>query len=120
MVNYAITVTSGIGCTDEASVEVLFVEPTIAVPNVFTPNGDDKNEFFFPVTSGTLEVIDLKVYNRWGQLVFDNDDLENGWDGTYNGNPAPSEVYIYKVQYRKVNDPDAPIIEEKGDVTLLR
>lgn len=120
LVNYAITVTSGIGCTDEASVEVLFVEPTIAVPNVFTPNGDNKNEFFFPVTSGTLEVIDLKVYNRWGQLVFDNDDLENGWDGTYNGNPAPSEVYIYKVQYRKVNDPDAPIIEEKGDVTLLR
>ena len=119
-VSYAVTVTTGTGCTDEASVEVLFVEPTIAVPNVFTPNGDTRNDFFFPVTSGTLEVVDLKVYNRWGQLIFDNDDLEKGWDGTYNGNPAPSEVYIYKIQYRKVNDPDAPIIEEKGDVTLLR
>ena len=119
-VTYAVTVTNNIGCTDEAAVTVEFIAPTVAIPNVFTPNGDNKNDFFFPVSSGGVEVIDMKVFNRWGQLVFDNDDLDRGWDGTYNGKPAPSDVYIYKISYKKVDTEDAEIFEEKGDVSLLR
>jgi gliding motility-associated-like protein len=119
-VTYGVTVTNDVGCTDEAAVTVEFVAPTVAVPNVFTPNGDNQNDFFFPVSSGGVEVLEMKVFNRWGQLVFDNEDLDRGWDGTFNGNPAPSDVYIYRILYKKVDTDDAEIFEEKGDVTLLR
>ncbi len=117
---YSVTVTNSVGCTDDANIVVEFTTPTVAVPNVFSPDGDGTNDFFFPVSSGGVIIVDLKIYNRWGQLVFDNDDLENGWDGNYNGNPAPSDVYIYKIQYKKVDAEDATIFEEKGDLTLLR
>lgn len=120
LVTYTLTITTDTGCETEASVQVNFVEPTIAIPNAFSPDGDGTNDFFYPVSSGSVILIDMKIYNRWGQLVFDNDDLDQGWDGNYNGNPAPSDVYIYKLMYKKVDLPDAAIIEQKGDLTLLR
>ena len=119
-VTYAVTVTTGTGCTDEASITVNFVEPTIYIPTVFTPNGDNRNEYFFPVTSGSLVVLEMKVFSRWGQVVFDNDDLIQGWDGTFNGEQSPSDMYIYRILYKKVDQEDAPIIEAKGEINLIR
>ena len=61
-------------------------------------------------------MIEFRIYNRWGQLVYDNDTPETGWDGNVNGNPAPSDVYVYKIV---LNLPDGQV-EETGEVTLIR
>lgn len=97
----------------------------IAVPNVFSPNGDGTNDFFNYVTNGIPEdgditVLDLKIFNRWGQLVYDNNDPLNGWDGMYNGDPAPSDVYIYKMLLRVGTENRDVTFESTGDITLLR
>ena len=97
----------------------------MAVPNVFTPNGDSRNDFFNYVTNGIPEdgdvtVIELKIFNRWGQLVYDNNDPLNGWDGQYNGNPAPSDVYVYKMLLLIGTETRNITFESKGDVSLVR
>ncbi len=84
-----------------------------AIPNVFTPNSDQQNDNFYIFSKGETVVIDFQIYNRWGQLVHNT--LEP-WDGTFKGEPAPSDVYIYIIIV-KTNC----IIERlQGDVSLLR
>lgn len=113
-------------------ITVLPVPTVIAVPNLFTPNGDDMNEFFRIVEKidtikgqGILEYEEFRVYNRWGETVYDNTNGLTGWDGTRDGEQVPPEVYGYYMVVRLVgdipNDPDRRNIRVfKGDVTLLR
>ncbi|HQU60982.1 MAG TPA: gliding motility-associated C-terminal domain-containing protein, partial [Saprospiraceae bacterium] len=61
---------------------------------------------------------DFRVYNRWGQLVYDNETPDTGWDGTFDGKPQPSDVYFYIIGYRLLNGFEPKPL--KGDVTLLR
>ena len=92
------------------------------VPNVFTPNGDGENDYFRPVITnedfkGFIKFNVFKVYNRWGNLVYDNSDPSKGWDGNFNNKPAPAEVYAY---YLEADISGCEIIKEKGNVTLIR
>ena len=109
------------GCVDEFTITISVTEIIVAIPNVFTPNGDDTNEFFNFVTNapdGRVETTAFQVYNRWGQLVYDNDTPSTGWDGTFNDNVQPSEVYYYNIQ---LVGPDGESLGEfQGDVTLAR
>ena len=91
--------------------------PDFETPNAFTPNGDRDNDFFLIETVGDVRIVDFKVYNRWGQVVYDNESNDLGWDGNYNGNPAPSDVYIYVIELEGVPEEDRI---QKGDVTLIR
>ena len=102
---YKLTLTSPTGCTVEAtSPTVIVIEPAFEVPNVFTPNDDDINDFFNIAFVGIRDlstfIQEFQVFNRWGVLVYDNDTPDTGWDGTYNGSPAPSDVYVYKIRVR--------------------
>jgi gliding motility-associated-like protein len=88
-------------------------------PNVFTPNGDGTNDQFRPVGScPEISNYAMKVFNRWGDLVFEGFRPEEGWNGETNGLPAPSDVYVWWAQYR-LDDLNEDILV-KGDVTLLR
>lgn len=90
-----------------------------AIPNVFTPNGDNMNDVFQLVQNGDdFEVLSLIIFNRWGQKVHTASNNMHAWDGTYNGNPAPSDVYIFQMEIRDVANQE--IIIERGDLTLLR
>ncbi len=73
--------------------------------------------FDSPVAHGVIEILDFSIFNRWGAVVYDNEDPSNGWNGNYKGNPAPSAVYIYVIKLRL---PDGTEEILKGDVTLLR
>ncbi len=89
------------------------------IPNTFTPNGDDKNDFFRPYGDGVdWSKYHFMIFDRWGEKVFETDNVEEGWDGTYKGNPAQSGVYIWKIKakelYRNVNT------EHSGHVNLIR
>ena len=90
---------------------------TILIPNAFTPNGDGLDDVFNIIIDENAEVLDFRVYNRWGSAVWSS--IKNaGWDGTFNGLPQPMETYVYtaivldKITGQKVI--------KQGDVTLIR
>ncbi len=90
------------------------------MPNVFTPNGDGVNDYFFPrqyLTRGLVS-FGMTIYNRWGQVVFESKSIEGrGWDGTFNGVPQPQGVFIYVVD---ATFKDGQKEHHQGNITLLR
>ena len=109
------------GCKDTL-VKYLDLVPEITffLPNAFTPNNDSKNEFYKPV--GILDGIrdyKMSVWNRWGGLVFESFEPENGWNGRHNneGEPAPSGTYRILVSFK---DPRGQARQYLGTATLIR
>ena len=71
----------------------------LLIPNAFSPNGDQLNDFFVPRMSGFKEV-KIQIFNIWGELLYTQTHLDGpGWDGTYSGQIAPVGNYIYKLDY---------------------
>ena len=90
----------------------------ISVPNIFTPNDDgynDKTEIF---SEAITEIYVFRVYSRWGALIFETNDILEGWDGKYKGKLMPSGVYVYYLQ--APCSIDGSTFLKKGDITLLR
>ncbi|HEY5369279.1 MAG TPA: PKD domain-containing protein [Hanamia sp.] len=116
---YILTVKSIAGCTavDTIDVKVFKVKPDIYVPNGFTPNGDGKNDIFMPIPIGIKSLIYFKVYNRLGQLMYSTHQMNEGWDGTFKGNPQSTGVFVW---IAKGIDYLSKTITEKGNVTLIR
>jgi|GEM_PF-3484326 len=104
-------------CTisDTVSVKV-YSTHQIYVPNAFTPNGDGVNDIFQSFPIGARQ-IDLKIYNRWGEKLFESLDAGKGWDGKYKGNLQPPGVYVYTLD---VTFNDGYTVHDKGSVTLIR
>lgn len=120
-VRYTMRIETPAGCIYEESRTIFVKSPVVKAPNAFTPNGDDVNETFDIVFQGRREAVTIttfRVYNRWGQLVYDNDTPDTGWDGSFKGNPQPSDVYFYVIGYRLLNGFEPEPL--KGDVSLLR
>ena len=90
-------------------------EASFDIPNVFTPNQDGVNDIFKVFYSGHFRVIKTTIYNRWGETIFEGFNNEE-WDGTYKGEPAASDVYLYYVIYRENGNEGVT----SGEVTLLR
>ena len=96
---YPITliVSNAIGCADTISKTILVnQEFNVFIPNAFTPNGDNINDTFLPVTRGVV-LYDLMIFDRYGHVVFTSSNALQGWDGTYNGQPAKQDTYTYKL-----------------------
>lgn len=99
-------VTSAEGCTDVAT-EIVQITPVFNMyfPMSFTPNDNDQNEFFGPKGEGYLpDSFEMSVFNRWGQLIFRSKSPLNQWDGTFEGMPCQSGIYLYKAQLRSAED----------------
>ena len=92
------------------------VEPLVGIPSAFSPNGDGENDVLY-VRGAAIQTMDLKIFNRWGQLVFETTSQEKGWDGTYNGQPQPIEAYAYVLQVTFIDGTGKLL---KGNITLLR
>ncbi len=108
-------------CTSIDTIQVIYddCEATLFVPNVFTPNGDGFNETFKPV-SQNLSSFEMLIFNRWGQLLFETQDPEAGWDGKANGRPCAVSTYFYLIRYTTLcNSGLAKDGTLKGGVTLL-
>jgi len=110
----SLTVTDTFGCVNSTNKEILVGLPP-ALPTAFTPNGDGENDVFI-IRGGPFDEVDFKVYNNWGQLIFTSNDVNVGWDGTYNGEDAPLGVYTWTFTV-VVNE---TVITKEGDVTLMR
>ncbi len=116
--NYTLTVTDANGCIGSDDVLVTVIPYCIKVMSAFTPNGDGINDRWL-VTNGAScsQQIIVKVFNRYGELVYSNENYNNDWDGKYKGKPVPDGTYYYSIQYRLINGNTIPV---KGDVTILR
>ena len=102
--------------TGSASALTLLPDVGIFVPNTFTPNGDGKNDVF-KAYGNYLQKLNMKVFNQWGEKVYETSDVTGGWDGTYKGSQAPVGVYVYVVS---ATMPDGRTISKKGTVNLIR
>jgi gliding motility-associated-like protein len=121
---FTVTVTSDYGCKayDTLRVMVFCDEKQIFVPNTFTPNGDGMNDVFYPRGGGVSVVKTFRIFNRWGEMVFERTNFElndkgNAWDGSYKGGEPRADVYVYLLE--ATCGTGAPLFL-KGDVTVIK
>ncbi|HTR32034.1 MAG TPA: gliding motility-associated C-terminal domain-containing protein [Puia sp.] len=111
--------TDSIGCTDTAKQVIDVLKSCyIAVPGAFTPNGDGVNDYLYPLNALKAENLQFRVYNRWGQMVFETTDWLKRWDGTIGGHPAPAGAYAWTLSY--VDGETGKRIVQKGTSILIR
>ncbi|MEJ7610819.1 MAG: PKD domain-containing protein [Ferruginibacter sp.] len=105
------------GCTDTFALRVdVMVNPLLDVPNAFTPGRFGINSVV-NVRGFGIAKMDWRIYNRWGQMIFQSSSKKNGWDGMYKGKLQPTEVYAYTLD---VEFTDGKKARKTGDITLLR
>jgi gliding motility-associated-like protein len=112
---YWVIIVDAQGCTARDSTEIV-VALNVVIPNAFTPDGDGLNDFF-GISNPYIEVLELRVFNRWGETLYLSSTPVPGWDGTYQGVPQEMGTYLYN--YRAVTRDGRPI-EGSGSVNLLR
>jgi gliding motility-associated-like protein len=125
---YSVTLiaTNQYGCADTAVKEITVIGD-IQFPNVFTPNqsganggiyskAEYSNDVFFPYATGVTDY-DLKIFNRWGELIFQSFDINVGWDGYFNGKLCQQDGYVWKADVKFF---DGRTYNKTGSVTLLR
>jgi gliding motility-associated-like protein len=115
--------TSEAGCVDSTSMPISYQELLIYyVPNAFTPDADEHNQLFTPVfTSGfSPDNFEMTIFNRWGELVWQSFDHNEGWDGSFglNGSNAPVGTYIWVISFKPKDNDDK--LKITGFVNLLR
>lgn len=90
---------------------------SVDLPQAFTPNGDGINDEVYVKGWGLKELVVLRIFNRFGQVVFETTDINQGWDGTFKGKPQPLETYTYVVQVLTHED---KVLSKTGSIRLLR
>lgn len=103
-----VTVTCG---TAWDTIKVDYIEPEIPVctpqsPNAFSPNGDGLNDVFNVVSECQFASYHLQIYDRWGKLIFETTEIDEGWDGKSNGEMVPIGSYIWRLQYSELSRED--------------
>ena len=125
---YTVTLTaiSINGCTDDTSIIIRLTNPLVLwVPNTFTPNYNDNNEVFLPIFSDPNLVREYKllIFNRWGEIVFESNDIEVGWDGYYKQmdqygvQKVQDGAYIWQIRYI---DAYSVTHNEEGHINLIK
>jgi len=121
---YAVTVVDSNKCTatDSVLIKTICNNQNYFLPNTFSSNGDGVNDYFYPRGTNLYNVQSLTIFNRWGQQVFQRRDFpanaqNMGWDGTFNGRPAPADAYVFIAEVICEN---AQVVAIHGSVTLVR
>jgi gliding motility-associated-like protein len=122
-VEYLINITPTTGCRVVDTLRVLLtssapaIRSSLHVPNSWSPNVDGHNDKLFPLTINMKELYYFRVFNRWGQLMFETNILGEGWDGIYNGKPQVQDVYTWTVEAMGL---DGVHYKQSGNSILLR
>ena len=115
---YTITIETAGGCvTVDTQLVKVFKEVKFYVPSGFTPNLDGLNDYLKPIPVGIKDFKYFRVYNRWGQLIFDLKDDPKGWDGIFKGKPQSTQVVVWMAEGIGIND---VIYRQKGTCALIR
>ncbi|HUM45737.1 MAG TPA: gliding motility-associated C-terminal domain-containing protein [Chitinophagales bacterium] len=113
---YFITVRDSNGCILLDSVVIEESPNILAIPNVFTPNGDGLNDLFQPNLLN-VNALEMRIFNRWGKMVYQSNDPDSGWDGKANSADAELGIYVY---YMQASFLDGSVVDQSGSVILLR
>ncbi|HUM45906.1 MAG TPA: PKD domain-containing protein [Chitinophagales bacterium] len=116
---YSVSVTDSLGCiaTDEVTLSVGCNAEEIFIPNAFTPDKNGHNDVLLVRSTGVIDVIYFRIFDRWGKMIFESNDAAQGWDGTYKGQVLQPGVFLFTMQAKCG---DGELIEKKGNVTLLK
>ena len=121
---YSVEVTNAGGCKarDKVTVYVLCNNANVFIPNTFSPNGDGANDIFYPRGTGLFSIKNLRIFNRWGEVVFEKanfqaNDASSGWDGTYKGKKLDPDVFVYMIDILCENN---TVLTYKGNVALIQ
>lgn len=125
--NYVVTLvaTSPSGCIDSTSSVIQIKEDLLFyIPNCFTPDDDEHNQFFQPIFTSGFDPTDynLYIYNRWGEIVFESYDATVGWDGSYGGKNeitvVQDGVYTWKIEFKTTDTDERKMVV--GHVNVIR
>ena len=112
-------VQNNLGCFDTASKQIIKAKSCyITVPSAFTPNGDGINDYLYPLNAYKATNLQFRVYNRYGQLVFETRDWTKKWDGTINGKPQDTGTFVWMLQYTDIDSGKKYFL--KGTTVLIR
>ena len=113
---YIIDLSNTISCasSDTIIVSELCNASYLYLPNTFTPNNDGKNDIFYALGENLFE-FNLKIYNRWGEFLFESTQISQGWDGRYLNHDVASGVYVYSLKYKGIS----PINNKEETVTKI-
>ncbi len=116
---YTVVATTDAGCFGTSVVPVTVIPNyDIFIPNAFTPNGDGQNDTWQLFGNmASMKQADVKVFNRWGEKVFESNDLNFQWDGTYKGEKVYPGVYTYVAKFVWINNHSDN--NYKGSITVL-
>jgi gliding motility-associated-like protein len=104
-------------CSAEGRIQIKGITPTIRIPNAFTPNNDNRNDRFRAVIDPGIEIVEMVIVSRWGEVMY-SDSGNEGWDGRYKNQEAPADTYLFRIRYKFIVSGD--VKEEKGEVNLFR
>jgi gliding motility-associated-like protein len=90
----------------------------IAVPSAFTPNNDGRNDYLYPLNAFKATDLQFRIFNRYGQVVFETTDPAKKWDGTIRGIPQPAGNYVWTLNYTESDT--GKRVSEKGNSMLIR
>ncbi|MCX6258765.1 MAG: PKD domain-containing protein [Bacteroidia bacterium] len=119
---YYVTITAFAGdricyVTHDSITISIEAEYSLDMPDVFTPDGDGVNDVLYVRGWGLKSLIEFKIFDRWGQLLYSSDDISKGWDGTFQGQKQNIDTYVYMVRAMTYG---GKVLEKNGMVTLLR
>lgn len=114
-----LVVQNNLNCTDTAY-KLIFVLAScyIAVPTAFTPNGDGLNDYLYPLNAFKADNLLFRIYNRYGQIIFETKDYTRKWDGRVNNQLQPSGTYVWVLNYKDRKSGQAVFL--KGTTVLIR
>ncbi len=115
-IEYVATITDSIGCEMKDTVLIEIVINPLFVPSGFSPNNDGLNDQL-KVIGGGVTFFSFLIFDKWGNVVFETNDISIGWDGTFKGVELPSDVFVYVVEASFTNQ---QVVKLTGDVTLFR
>ncbi len=119
MITYCVDVTDANGCMDTACTTVIVDTSCsyIFIPTAFTPNNDGLNDQISINNTCKIDRLIFRIFNRWGQLVFESRNVNDKWDGTFKGEPQPVSTFHYYLEADLINGRK---VRQRGDITLIR
>lgn len=118
---YEVIMTTATGCVRIDQVEIIeSCDPVVHAPNVILPEGTPPNNAFVIFPNAFVSDLEVFIYNRWGELIFQSTALDLSWNGTFNGEFVPIGTYPYVIKFKSRFEPERGTFEQRGAITVIR